>query len=291
MSVGAEERTHREKDLSGELSDDRGTGSSWCWRGQVAIADVVQEELAECAEGGEASSWWSGHPPAASDGRRDGQNDSAIVDDVAYTQPDFFGTLAWAATYGEPVKVQPGAHLSQDLTSPPGIQQVPPVARLSDPAHLSDITNQSVLPQACVGFLAPAPPQWSNVHTVKMFNVPKWFHESLLREELDGSGFEGCYGAVHTPGAHEGGSHDGYAIINFGSPEYAWWFKLNYEGRDLGEFMKEGKRVCVMPAFADGDAAAKSQAAKKNRRSRKAGSLIDLARYNARYYAEVVQAW
>lgn len=95
------------------------------------------------------------------------------------------------------------------------------------------------------------PPEWANVYTVMMRNLPNKYTQQLLRSELDAAGFWGLYDFLYLPIDLETSANKGYAFLNFVDPSYAWVFRATFEGRKLGRF-NSNKVVTITPAALQG---------------------------------------
>eukprot|EP00931_Biecheleriopsis_adriatica_P018711 TRINITY_DN13003_c0_g1_i1.p1 TRINITY_DN13003_c0_g1~~TRINITY_DN13003_c0_g1_i1.p1 ORF type:complete len:383 (+),score=56.99 TRINITY_DN13003_c0_g1_i1:121-1269(+) len=92
---------------------------------------------------------------------------------------------------------------------------------------------------------------WEDVTTVMVRNIPNRYNQQLLLEELKTRGFLGCYDFLYVPIDPETQANRGYAFINFIDAQFAWMFRLAYEGRKMGSYNSE-KLVSVSPAKLQG---------------------------------------
>merc|ERR1719333_1383819 len=105
---------------------------------------------------------------------------------------------------------------------------------------------------AGAGASAGAPsPEWSDVYTVMMRNLPNKYTQQMLLEELNKSGFLGTFDFLYLPIDPETNANRGYAFINFISPGSAWLLRMTYEGRKMSRFNSD-KVVSVSPAALQG---------------------------------------
>jgi len=109
------------------------------------------------------------------------------------------------------------------------------------------------VPPTNTSALAQAPPEaWAGKTTAMMRNLPNRYTQSMLLEELDRAQFSGCYDFVYLPIDPDTRANRGYAFINFSAPEYAWMFKLTFEGHKTSCVTDSRKVVEVTPAALQG---------------------------------------
>jgi len=94
-------------------------------------------------------------------------------------------------------------------------------------------------------------PEWANVYTVMMRNLPNKYTQHMLLEELNKSGFLGTFDFLYLPIDPDTNANRGYAFINFISPGSAWMLRMTYEGRKMSRFNSD-KVVSVSPAALQG---------------------------------------
>jgi len=98
---------------------------------------------------------------------------------------------------------------------------------------------------------AIAPPEWNGTVTVMMRNLPNKYKQQMLLEEINQAGFQGAYDFVYLPIDPETNANKGYAFLNFTNANYAWAFKMTFEGKKMLQF-NSNKFVSVTPATLQG---------------------------------------
>ncbi|CAJ1440444.1 unnamed protein product [Effrenium voratum] len=99
--------------------------------------------------------------------------------------------------------------------------------------------------------LAPPPPEWAEVTTVMMRNLPNKYTQRMLLMEVNHSGFLGTFDFLYLPIDSETAANRGYAFLNFLEPWFAWMFRSMYEGRRMSRFNSK-KVISVVPATLQG---------------------------------------
>lgn len=94
-------------------------------------------------------------------------------------------------------------------------------------------------------------PEWANVTTVMMRNLPNKYSQTMLLEDLNQAGFLCAFDFLYLPIDPETCANRGYAFINFTDPSYAWMLKVGYEGQKMPRFNSD-KVVSVAPAALQG---------------------------------------
>eukprot|EP00931_Biecheleriopsis_adriatica_P018714 TRINITY_DN13003_c1_g1_i1.p1 TRINITY_DN13003_c1_g1~~TRINITY_DN13003_c1_g1_i1.p1 ORF type:complete len:519 (+),score=95.61 TRINITY_DN13003_c1_g1_i1:41-1597(+) len=92
---------------------------------------------------------------------------------------------------------------------------------------------------------------WENVTTVMVRNIPNKYNQQLFMEDLKIKGFLGCYDFLYVPIDPGTQANRGYAFLNFTDAQFAWMFRLAYEGQRMGNFNSD-KLVSVSPAKLQG---------------------------------------
>lgn len=98
---------------------------------------------------------------------------------------------------------------------------------------------------------ANLPPDWADKVTVMMRNLPNKYTQKMLVSEINESGFLGTFDFLYLPIDPETNANRGYAFINFTEPNFAWMFKMTFEGRKMSRF-NSTKVVSVSPATLQG---------------------------------------
>eukprot|EP00929_Paragymnodinium_shiwhaense_P039738 TRINITY_DN20838_c0_g1_i1.p1 TRINITY_DN20838_c0_g1~~TRINITY_DN20838_c0_g1_i1.p1 ORF type:complete len:619 (-),score=102.93 TRINITY_DN20838_c0_g1_i1:389-2245(-) len=93
--------------------------------------------------------------------------------------------------------------------------------------------------------------EWKNVTTVMLCNLSAEYTQASLLEEINLTGFAGCYDFFYLPIDPVKKLNRGYAFINFIDAPQAWKFAEMYEGRQMNIF-NVGKVATVMPAAVQG---------------------------------------
>lgn len=104
--------------------------------------------------------------------------------------------------------------------------------------------------EAACGAAIP-PPEWAEVSTIMMRNLPNKYTQHMLQEELHETGLMGTFDFLYLPIDPETNANRGYAFINFIDPGFAWMLKMAYEGRKMKNFNSD-KVVSVAPAALQG---------------------------------------
>merc|ERR1740138_744815 len=94
-------------------------------------------------------------------------------------------------------------------------------------------------------------PEWMNVTTIMMRNLPNKYTQRMLLTEINHAGFLGTFDFLYLPIDPETNANRGYSFLNFIDPGFAWMFKVTYEGRRMNRF-NSNKVVSVMPATLQG---------------------------------------
>jgi hypothetical protein len=101
------------------------------------------------------------------------------------------------------------------------------------------------------GIHLPLPPEWSQVTTVMMRNLPNKYTQRMLITEVNQNGFLGTFDFFYLPIDQETTANRGYGFLNFIAPYYAWAFHNMFEGRRMSRF-NSAKVVSVTPSTLQG---------------------------------------
>jgi len=107
-----------------------------------------------------------------------------------------------------------------------------------DPDNLPGVSTDGV----------EVPPEWTEVTTVMMRNLPNCYTQLMLLQDIAASGFRATFDFLHLPIDQQTGANKGYAFINFVEPAYAWLFKQTYDDKSM---MKNKSRKVVLVSPAD----------------------------------------
>jgi len=97
----------------------------------------------------------------------------------------------------------------------------------------------------------PKPPQWTNISTVMLRNLPNKVTQSALLLEMQHACFQNTYDFVHIPVDSVTKANRGYAFINFINADWAFAFMMQFEGRKFAN-AQSGKVMSVVPADIQG---------------------------------------
>lgn len=154
-------------------------------------------------------------------------------------RPVGLGGLRAHAWPGEPSFVgQPSPHLSALPLTLPAMQML--AGGVPGGVHRPE-------PQFLGGQM---PPEWASKTSVMLRNLPCEYTQRTLLEEMNQSGFLGCFDFFYLPIDKGTGANKGYAFVNFSDPAAAWRFKQVYDGRAMA--LSSDKFVSVMPAVLQG---------------------------------------
>jgi len=96
-----------------------------------------------------------------------------------------------------------------------------------------------------------APPEWKDVFTVMMRNLPNRYTQLMLLQDIAASGFRGTFDFMYLPIDPETWANKGYAFINFVDAAHAWLFKQTWDNKPM-KIHKSRKTVLVSPADLQG---------------------------------------
>lgn len=95
------------------------------------------------------------------------------------------------------------------------------------------------------------PSDWAGTTTVMMRNIPNKYTQRMLLTEINQTRFLGTFDFLYLPIDPETNANRGYCFLNFIDPNFAWTFKMAYEGRKMNKF-NSSKVVSVTPATLQG---------------------------------------